>query len=268
MVDFYVNLEGLFSRIERLGNEIAEAGLRTVRRSSFEDLCLRYSAIASEAGAALGASFPAREVCREDFGLSVGIVRPAALQDLAGLAADLKAAVSRALEARLDASAALPCPKAAGRPCQMRGEIDPNRFEVFFALPFRNPETCKGACDALIDWLSESRKIDQSRLFRADKWTYSGDFVCKICKAIQESSVVVADITGGNPNVFFELGMAVGMGKPVILIHDEKATEGRVPSDLLAWEYVAYDGKNPSDREWLEHFGVVFDGTRQRRRKQ
>jgi len=74
-------------------------------------------------------------------------------------------------------------------------------------------------------------------------------------------------ITGGNPNVFFELGLAVGLGKPAILIHDEKAAEGKVPSDLLAWEYIPYDGKNPADKEWLEHFGVVFDGTRQRRGK-
>ena len=164
-----------------------------------------------------------------------------------------------------DSADALPCPKAAGRPCQMSHEIDPDRFDVFFAIPFKNPPTCKDACDTLIEWLKSRRGIDEKRIFRADQWTYSGDFVCKICKAIQESCIVVADITGGNANVFFELGLSVGLGKPSILIHDEKVTDGKVPSDLLAWEYVPYDGMNLSDKEWLTHFSVVFDGTRQRR---
>lgn len=265
MSDSLQTLRGILSRIERVEREIQMAQCFQTRRSSFEDLCSRYCILAREAGEALGCSFPAREVCREDLGLSVGIVRPAALQDLAGLLSDLKSAVRRAIDEYSNAANALPCPKAAGRACQMFKEINPNRFDVFFAIPFRNPPTCKDACDALIKWLGSERGIGEERIFRADQWTYSGDFVCKICKAIQESRVVVADITGGNPNVFFELGLAVGLGKPAILIHDEKATEGRIPSDLLAWEYVPYDGKNPSEKEWLEHFGIVFDGTRQRR---
>lgn len=146
----------------------------------------------------------------------------------------------------------------------MRDEINSNRFDVFFAIPFCDPPSCKDACDALIEWLVRERKIEEKRIFRADQWTYSGDFVCKICKAIQESCIVVADITGGNPNVFFELGLAVGLGKPTILIHDERASENRIPSDLLAWEYVPYAGTTPADVKWLEHFGVVFDGTRKR----
>ncbi len=260
MADVSNALHSLLSRIDLLGKEFLVMRLREVRRSQFENLCSRYSALAREAGETLGESFPIREVRMEDFGYSVGIVQSAALDDLSGLVEDLAAAVRRAMKACSDSAGALPCPKAAGRPCQMHSEINPRRFDVFFAIPFRNPPTCKEACDALIEWLEKERGIDEKRLFRADQWTYSGDFVCKICKAMQESHVVVADITGGNPNVFFELGMAVGLGKPAILIHDEKVTEGRVPSDLLAWEYIPYDGKNPDAKEWLEHFGVVFDG--------
>ena len=262
MADGPEKLRGVLPRLERLGKELTESQTREVRRSSFEDLCARYSALAQEAGKVLGCTFPTREVRREDFGYSVGIVRPGALDDLAGLVEDVTSAVKRLL----DSVDALPCPKAAGRPCQMSHEIDPDRFDVFFAIPFKNPSTCKDACDTLIEWLKNKHGIGEKRIFRADQWTYSGDFVCKICKAIQESRVVVADITGGNANVFFELGLSVGLGKPSILIHDEKVTEGKVPSDLLAWEYIPYDGKKPSEKDWLEHFSVVFDGTRQRRR--
>ena len=266
MAECSETLRGLLSRAGRLGTEIALAQSIQTRRSSFENLCANYNILAREAGEALDCTFPAREVRHEDSGLSIGIVRPVALRDLAGLVVDLKSALERTLEARSDTTNTLPCPKAAGRPCQMHGEINLNRFDVFFAIPFNNPPTCKDTCDSLIEWLKKEHGIEEKRIFRADRWTYSGDFVCKICKAIQESRVVVADITGGNANVFFELGLSVGLGKPSILIHDEKVTEGKVPSDLLAWEYIPYDGKNPADKEWLEHFSVVFDGTRQRRR--
>lgn len=255
-------LRSILSRLERLGNDLVVLQRRELRRSSFEDICSRYTVLAHEAGEALGRVIPERIVRREDFGYSVGIVLPSAVQDLMGLIKDLSEEVKGALLVFSNTSNALPCPKAARRPCQMFGEINPNRFKVFFAIPFRNPPTCKNACNALIEWLISERGVEKNSIFRADQWTYSGDFVCKICKAMQESQVVVADITGGNPNVFFELGMAVGMGKPVILIHDEKVSQGMVPSDLLAWEYIPYDGQSPNAKEWIEHFGVIFDGIR------
>lgn len=253
------SIRDLFLRLERFGEEVGNIIDCAVRRSEFVALCDRYNALARETSEDLGRQFPSREPRQADFGFVPGVVRHEAVAELVGLAKALVVAVRRAM-----AGGAMPCPKAAGRPCQMYGEIDTGRFDVFFAIPFRTPSTCKEACDALIEWLEGERGIDEKHVFRADRWTYSGDFVCKICKAIQESRVIVADITGGNPNVFFELGMAVGLGKPVVLIHDEKVTEGRVPSDLLAWEYVPYDGRNPAGKEWLEHFGVVFDGTRNR----
>lgn len=126
MADGFETLRGILPRLERLAAEIKAARMREMRRSSFEDLCSRYNILAEEAGRAMDCSFPARKARLEDFGL------------------------------------------------------------------------------------------------------------------------------------------AVGLGKPAILVHDEKAAEGRVPSDLLAWEYVPYDGKKPKEEDWLEHFGIVFEGTRGR----
>lgn len=254
----------LLSLARPLEEEVtAAAGRRGVRCSEFASLCARYSKLAAEASSALGQTFPVRNVRESDRDrLLPGSISGGALAELQALLKGLEEALRRAVAEKEGTTGALPCPKAAGRPCQMHREIVPDRFEVFFAIPFKEPETCKGACDALIEWLKGERHIAAKRIFRADQWTYSGDFVCKICKAIQESRVLVADITGGNPNVFFELGLAIGLGKPAILIHDEKVTDGKVPSDLLAWEYIPYDGKSPKDEEWLEHFGVIFEGTR------
>ncbi len=38
----------------------------------------------------------------------------------------------------------------------------------------------------------------------------------KIKRQIQEADVIVGDITGRNPNVFYELGIADTLSKPVI----------------------------------------------------
>ncbi len=43
---------------------------------------------------------------------------------------------------------------------------------------------------------------------------------CEICKAIRFSKVIVANITTTNFNVLFELGYAVGLGKPVLPVRD------------------------------------------------
>jgi predicted membrane-bound spermidine synthase len=74
-------------------------------------------------------------------------------------------------------------------------------------------------------------------VFRADEVLSTGPLFCKICKAIRQCGLVVIDISGANPNVMFELGMAVALEKKVILL---KNREHSVPTDLAGFEYVGY----------------------------
>lgn len=67
------------------------------------------------------------------------------------------------------------------------------------------------------------------------------DFMCKICKLIQESKYFIADITGLNFNVGFELGIAVGIGRDSIIIADKSAKEA---SDLKRNEAIKYSLEN------------------------
>lgn len=53
---------------------------------------------------------------------------------------------------------------------------------------------------------------------RIDHSTFVGDIVEQIRAKIDSAAVVVADLTGSNPNVYLEVGYAWGRGKPVILI--------------------------------------------------
>jgi hypothetical protein len=61
----------------------------------------------------------------------------------------------------------------------------------------------------------------------------------KIRNHILEAEVIIADITGRNPNVFYELGLAHANDKPVILITQDAVQE--VPTDIRHLEFIRYD---------------------------
>jgi nucleoside 2-deoxyribosyltransferase len=68
-------------------------------------------------------------------------------------------------------------------------------------------------------------------------------------RALQRADLLIADITGKRPNVMFEVGMAVGMGKQVLLLSRDRD----VPADLAAHEVVVYKpGDVSSVRRYLE----------------
>lgn len=59
-----------------------------------------------------------------------------------------------------------------------------------------------------------------------------------IWNAISGARAVIADCTGRNPNVFYEIGLAHAIGKPVILI-TQKTDD--VPFDIRHLRYIQYD---------------------------
>lgn len=59
-----------------------------------------------------------------------------------------------------------------------------------------------------------------------------------IVKGILNSDVVIADVTGRNPNVNYELGMAHALGKPVVII--SQSTED-IPFDYKHVRAILYD---------------------------
>src|SRR5205814_993394 len=65
------------------------------------------------------------------------------------------------------------------------------------------------------------------------------DAVRNIEKQIAAAHFGIADITGNNPNVMWELGVMFGLRKPVILLKDKTDTE-RTPFDLYSKLRVHY----------------------------
>jgi hypothetical protein len=78
---------------------------------------------------------------------------------------------------------------------------------------------------------------------RADELFSSGSVVEQIWEQINKSKVLLADLTGKNPNVFYELGLAHADRKPVIF------TSGileDVPFDLRHLRVIIYDTREPN----------------------
>lgn len=75
-------------------------------------------------------------------------------------------------------------------------------------------------------------------VLRGDERASGGDIFNQILKAIVSARVIVANITGRNPNVFYELGIAHALNKPVILVCEQG---NDVPFDLQSKRIIFYD---------------------------
>jgi hypothetical protein len=81
---------------------------------------------------------------------------------------------------------------------------------------------------------------------RADDNTNPGAITASIIASITSADLVVADLTGSNPNVFYEVAIAHGMHIPVV--HMQKKGEHR-PFDLKDMRTVPYDIQDLDDVE-------------------
>lgn len=73
---------------------------------------------------------------------------------------------------------------------------------------------------------------------RADEMFAPGSIMEQIRSAIQQSRLCVADLTGRNPNVLYELGIAQTLGKPCILLTQDMDD---VPFDVRQYRVIQYN---------------------------
>ncbi len=73
---------------------------------------------------------------------------------------------------------------------------------------------------------------------RGDEKILTVPLLDKVVTYIEEADVVIADCTGRNPNVFYELGIAHTLKKDVILLTSDSINEA--PSDIRAFEFIRY----------------------------
>ncbi|TET19843.1 hypothetical protein E3J74_05080 [Candidatus Bathyarchaeota archaeon] len=136
----------------------------------------------------------------------------------------------------------------------------------FIIMPF-NP-TFQSEYESIIRPAVEAVKLTP---IRADEIYSRPRVTADIWKGLRSARIVIAELTGKNTNVFYEVGLAHSLGKPVIII---TRNQDDVPFDLKALRYVYYDIDDPFWGENLKkalirmlenvlkekEYGTVFKG--------
>jgi hypothetical protein len=78
---------------------------------------------------------------------------------------------------------------------------------------------------------------------RGDEIYSQQNVVDDIWASIRTCRVVLAELSGRNPNVMYEIGLAHAIGKPILLITRD---ERDVPFDLRNLRYIYYDTNDPN----------------------
>ncbi len=95
--------------------------------------------------------------------------------------------------------------------------------------------------------------------YRASDIYRPGIVLQSIIQGLAESSVIIAEITPVNPNVFYELGYAHGLRKPVILLAERDTA---LPFDIGGYRVIFYEnairGKSSLEADLRLHLANIF----------
>jgi hypothetical protein len=72
---------------------------------------------------------------------------------------------------------------------------------------------------------------------RADQVEFTGNILQEVYKSIRSARLIVAEVSGPNPNVFYELGYAHALEKQVILVTRDISA---APFDLAGFNHIVY----------------------------
>jgi nucleoside 2-deoxyribosyltransferase len=84
----------------------------------------------------------------------------------------------------------------------------------------------------------------QLRCFRLDEARPAGRITDRLLGEIQAASLCVADLSGLKPNIMWEVGYAMALGKPTIIVTQDK---GDLPFDLKDMQSIQYDRNHLSE---------------------
>jgi nucleoside 2-deoxyribosyltransferase len=104
---------------------------------------------------------------------------------------------------------------------------------VFAAMPFSPSYD-----DVYFVAMAQAAKESGLECRRVDRQEFEGDIVDEIKRMIRESRAVIADLSGGKPNVLYEVGFAHALGRPTI--HICSGPLSKLPFDVRNWRTLEY----------------------------
>ena len=113
--------------------------------------------------------------------------------------------------------------------------IDPVNRKAFVVMQF--DKDYDDLYNGVIGPICKEFKYD---VIRSDESYSTGIIIQDIIKQINESSIIIADITPDNPNVFYEVGYSHALKKPTILLNEKNRRE-KLPFDVSGFRTIFYD---------------------------
>jgi len=111
------------------------------------------------------------------------------------------------------------------------------------------------------DGVKEVCKSYEVNVLRADEVSGPGLIISDIVREIATSQLIIADITPTNANVYFEVGYALALGKPTILLA-QKGTA--LPFDVAGFRVLFYEdtigGKKKLEDGIRRHLDAILTG--------
>lgn len=94
------------------------------------------------------------------------------------------------------------------------------------------------------------------RCFRLDEARPAGRITDRLLRELQAAFMCIADLTGNTPNVMWEVGYAMALGKPIIIITQSMQ---EMPFDLKDMQSLEYDRRHLSQTLSTPLHRVVID---------
>lgn len=110
-------------------------------------------------------------------------------------------------------------------------------YDLFVLMPFKTE-----LMPVYEDHIKKVAGLLNLSIARADNFFSPNPIMSEIWSAIAQAKILVADCTDKNPNVFYEIGIAHAIDKPVILITQNPDD---VPFDLRHRRYIPYSYTPP-----------------------
>ena len=128
-------------------------------------------------------------------------------------------------------------PTVAPAPLAVAASVSvPERPYLFILMPFDEDwsDPVRNAISRSCAELADGLKIECER---ADEIAKPGRITEQIITAIRRADLIIADITGNNPNVMFELGFADALEKQIIVLNQDVDA---APFDIKDWRAIPY----------------------------
>jgi len=113
-------------------------------------------------------------------------------------------------------------------------EEKPNKKYVFVLMPFKKEYND-------IYYFGIRGAVEDANFYceRVDEIQFTGGVIEKVKEQIKKADVIIAEMTGQHPNVFYELGIAHAWGKNAILLVTDAE---KIPFDLRGQNHIVYGG--------------------------